>query len=919
MRSILLVIITVFLNVNVYIGQTVQFKSLLIEPTLEDVYVSASKVSYDQFKGIVVEDEKEVVIISNAIKNELNDVEPFLGISIKARYQGSENVIKGIFVRTYDDQNNIIEEWKEIEKLDLTDRQAGLYITDLLFVSKETRYIQYKIILNPDNSESSIKNLEISFISPGATAEEELERYLIESQDQNATDGNGDINQLASYPRPSYVARTSWGASLGLSNTNSYKVTTTVTHLVLHHSAGQTYSSDYAAVVRSYYVYHTNSLGWSDIGYNWLVDPNGVLYQGASWKSSTEENVIGAHNSGYNSNTSGLSMIGDYETYQPTQVSLDKMAQIMAFLCSKFNLNPTATTYFAPKGQMIPVITGHRDNGGGTTCPGKNLISRYDWFRNTVKNLLAGQNNNTPVTLLSPANNSTNVSLTPTLSWQALSGASSYNVQVSTNSSFSSNILVNNNVSSTSYTVPYGILSNNVKYYWRVKANNSTAYSAVWSFTTIAQSSTQPFVVMWERSAAKGTMPAWFSTNSAERGLAFHSASNLLLVVSRSNNATKVRTINATTGADVGELNVSGISGGYFALNDIETTWDGSILACNMTLNASTDPFKIYRWSSVSSSPTVFITYNAKNYRLGDNFVVFGNLTSNAAIYVGAANTNKVLRWIVSNGVLQSQTPTEISLSNLNLQTVPSIAPFGTGSSSDFYVNSTGISPTLFASNGTNKGTINSQVIPIASTAIKTFVVGSQRFLLTFQTDNTSGNPNGQNVRIVDVTNGPSGINASHVYGVTPRLGNNSNPNNTGDIAYTFANNSYIIFVLATNNGIGAYRCSKAPLFKGDSFTSMEESVWEDNISPEQYELYQNYPNPFNPNTTIAFYLPNDEYVKINVYNTLGELIATLADSRFSRGLHKVDFDAKNLSSGVYIYTLKAGEFFKTRKMILAK
>lgn len=912
MRASLKCLVALLLLASVSFPQKTEFKTKSIEPDLYNTYSTSNKISFDAQKGLAVEKENaEIEIISDAIENIIAQPEPFLALSFKIKYEGTSDFIKAIYVKCFNSKNEVIEDWKEVREFDLEKQRDNEYWTDLEIFPKETRYFQYKLVLNSSKGTQYLKNIDISFISPGATPEEEKERYLLESNDILIEESAGQGNNIAAYPRPSYVARSSWGASLGLTNTNSSRVVTTVTHLVLHNSAGDTYASDYAAVVRSYYTYHTRSLGWADIGYNWLVDPNGVVYQGRAWKSSTEENVQGSHNSGYNANCLGLNIIGNYEVYQPTQTSLDKMAQLMAFLCDKFGLNPTATTYFAPMGVSKPVITGHKHSGGGTSCPGQYLIAKYDWFRTKVRDLLNGSTN-TPVTLSSPANNSTNISLTPTLSWQALAGAASYNIQVSTVSNFSSNLLVNANVSSTSYTIASGVLSYNTKYFWRVKANNSTVYSSVWNFTT--KPAPQAFELLWERSSAKSNLPTWFGTDT-ERGIAFHSASNLLLVVSRSGGTTKIRTINGTTGADVGEMNLTGVSGGTFALNDIETSWDGSILACNLTTNAQTSPFKIYRWTSPTATPTVYLTYNANAYRLGDNFTVYGNLTSNAAIYVPAANTNKVLRWLVVNGALQG--PTEITLSNLTLQTVPSVAPHGTGSTSDFYVNSIGINPTLFSSTGANKGSINGGVIPTTSTSTKTFVVGSQRFMMTFQTNNNAGDPNGQNVRIVDVTNDPANITASHVYGVTPRLGNNSNANATGDVAYTVANNSYIIYVLATNNGIAAYRCKQAPLFSGESFVSAENNSVD--IIADRYELLQNYPNPFNPTTSIGFILPKDDNVKISVYNLMGELVEVIAEGQYAKGSHRITFDAKNLATGTYIYTIQTSEYFAAKKMLLVK
>ncbi|KAF0215444.1 MAG: hypothetical protein FD178_1728 [Ignavibacteria bacterium] len=92
----------------------------------------------------------------------------------------------------------------------------------------------------------------------------------------------------------------------------------------------------------------------------------------------------------------------------------------------------------------------------------------------------------------------------------------------------------------------------------------------------------------------------------------------------------------------------------------------------------------------------------------------------------------------------------------------------------------------------------------------------------------------------------------------------------------------------------------------------------KDNL-PVSYELKQNYPNPFNPTTEIAFTLANQENVSLVVYNIIGQEVATLISSPMSAGSHAVKFNASNLSSGIYLYRLKAGNFVSIKKMILLK
>ncbi len=85
------------------------------------------------------------------------------------------------------------------------------------------------------------------------------------------------------------------------------------------------------------------------------------------------------------------------------------------------------------------------------------------------------------------------------------------------------------------------------------------------------------------------------------------------------------------------------------------------------------------------------------------------------------------------------------------------------------------------------------------------------------------------------------------------------------------------------------------------------------------YNLMQNYPNPFNPNTTIKFEIPKQENVKIEIFNLLGQKIQTLLNKKMSSGLHEIKFSAQNLSSGIYLYKIEAGEFKQMRKMIYLK
>jgi hypothetical protein len=93
----------------------------------------------------------------------------------------------------------------------------------------------------------------------------------------------------------------------------------------------------------------------------------------------------------------------------------------------------------------------------------------------------------------------------------------------------------------------------------------------------------------------------------------------------------------------------------------------------------------------------------------------------------------------------------------------------------------------------------------------------------------------------------------------------------------------------------------------------------EERILPVSFQLQQNFPNPFNPSTIIKYSVPNTEHVKIKVFDVTGSEVAVLVDAIKNPGNYQVEFDASLLSSGLYIYTLKAGEFTQPKKMLLMK
>ncbi len=319
-----------------------------------------------------------------------------------------------------------------------------------------------------------------------------------------------------------------------------------------------------------------------------------------------------------------------------------------------------------------------------------------------------------------------------------------------------------------------------------------------------------PYLVIWERSDSQSNLPPWFGS-STERGLAYgftndgtDASNNRVYVVSSSPLA--VRVLNAADGSDVGTLNVTNISGGLFALNDIEVTDDGMIMGANLTLDASVvaNPFKVYMWSNELAAPVNVLSYNsAGTVRLGDKVTVTGDYNSGtAAIWAvsGTVATPVVFKWTMTGGVF-NQVPEIITLSDSpSALGTASVGPLPSG---EFWLNANGINPRKYQANGTLIGVVPGSVVATGSNAIRHLgQVGNNEYAVTFAYG--AGN---NNARVIEV---PLGVpEDATLFFATPSLGSLANANGTGDVDFQinpdFTAN---IYVLTTNNGLGAYRSS---------------------------------------------------------------------------------------------------------------
>jgi uncharacterized protein with LGFP repeats len=196
---------------------------------------------------------------------------------------------------------------------------------------------------------------------------------------------------------PSYTSRAGWGANEGLvrgtSGANQCKA------VVIHHTAGtNSYTSaESAQLVRGILTYHTQTLGWADIGYNVLVSKYGQIFEGRS--GGLHRNITGAHAYGFNTGSFGISVMGNYQSTAVPSAARTAVARLVGWkLLTTFQTSATGTSSWTPgegtrfpagKTISLPKMFGHRDVNY-TDCPGTALYNQFGTLRSEAQKAIDG-------------------------------------------------------------------------------------------------------------------------------------------------------------------------------------------------------------------------------------------------------------------------------------------------------------------------------------------------------------------------------------------------------------------------------------------------------------------------------------------------------------------------------------------------
>ncbi len=292
--------------------------------------------------------------------------EPFIAMNIEWR---STHPIPASAVRIKYQRNDSFSPWLALSQDEHTGDGESRFFTNMVFLEPDTRLFHIRVDVDAPWDQQFIDTLIIHLFDPGPTTGVDLtppEPVL--------------RNEACDCPPPILVDRSQWCPD-GSCLPHPSPEPVFPSHLIIHHSAGSNSSSDWAAVVRSIWNFHVNGNGWSDIGYNWLVDPNGEVYIGRG------DNILGAHYCGKNSNTLGTCVMGDFTNVEPTIAAISSLSDLYAWKACAEEIDPLGSSFHPASGGVIPNVSGHRQSCN-TSCPGDAFFPMLPQVREQIAGVI---------------------------------------------------------------------------------------------------------------------------------------------------------------------------------------------------------------------------------------------------------------------------------------------------------------------------------------------------------------------------------------------------------------------------------------------------------------------------------------------------------------------------------------------------
>ena len=343
-------------------------------PLVEDTKVSSDGSSAD----IIWKLDKDA-LQDDSIRFSKKAPVSFTGLSVgwsPLSYEHKEKAKEfEIHIRTKDKESDFYSDWVILEKEDSPENiPSDKYWSELY--------------LTPEGELHD--NFEIKFVVSEAV---EIDKLKVSVFDASAEDEVSVSSVRPSLNAPEIITREGWWGDLPQEEIDSPRwppSPASVTHSIVHHTATQNNPPAPKQVVRNIWHYHANTLGWGDIGYNFLIDHEGNIYQGRHNPWLEKQDVVAGHAYGTNYASFGVGLIGQFDSWTgypgsyPSSDAVDSLEHLIAWRFRMYNLDPTEKGYIA--GYYTERLSGHRDVGD-TTCPGDNLYSLLPGIRENVKSL----------------------------------------------------------------------------------------------------------------------------------------------------------------------------------------------------------------------------------------------------------------------------------------------------------------------------------------------------------------------------------------------------------------------------------------------------------------------------------------------------------------------------------------------------
>jgi hypothetical protein len=291
--------------------------------------------------------------------------QPFITLAVV--FDGDENSQWRVQAETADGK----QQWHKLT-LNTHDIPAhGRHVTNMLILPANTQSVTVRV----STATVDIPAAEVHLFNPNIPID-----FKVKNDDVRL-----DTRAVCSCIKPQYAIRTDWGGPAGQSNGCS-PAYTNVTHQIVHHSDGNyDPNTNWAAAVKAIWNYHVNSNGWCDVGYNYLIAPNGQIFEGRAGG----ENVVGAHFCGKNSRTMGICIIGNYMQVAPSDTALASLSQLIAWKGCDLGIDPSLASLHGGSNTVIDNVSGHR-TGCATDCPGDKTFALLPKIRTDARKIWQG-------------------------------------------------------------------------------------------------------------------------------------------------------------------------------------------------------------------------------------------------------------------------------------------------------------------------------------------------------------------------------------------------------------------------------------------------------------------------------------------------------------------------------------------------